>query len=79
MRISIDKQKEIATTLIKELATEIGESLVNDILNANQENEIEIDKQRTRVAELKSKIATMKTESAKRLLYVADYLVKKSV
>jgi pyruvate-ferredoxin/flavodoxin oxidoreductase len=79
MRISIDKHKEIASTLLKELSGVIGDKLVNDILNAKQNTEAEIIEQRKRVAELKDKIKKDKSIAAVRLLPIADYLVHKSV
>jgi pyruvate-ferredoxin/flavodoxin oxidoreductase len=85
MRISIDKHKEIASTLIKELSGVIGDKLVNDILNAKQNTEAEIIEQRKRVAELKKiliepkRFEKDKSVAAARLLPIADYLVHKSV
>jgi pyruvate-ferredoxin/flavodoxin oxidoreductase len=79
MRLSIEKQNAIARDLLKNVASQVGETLVNDILNAPQKTEADIAEQRKRVAILKEKLANDKSENAKRLLPVADYLVKKSV
>ncbi len=78
-RLSYDKQKEFAEELTKKLSKEAGESLANDILNADQSSEAGIIDQRTRVEKLKDKIAKTKTAETKQLLSVADALVKKSV
>jgi Pyruvate:ferredoxin oxidoreductase and related 2-oxoacid:ferredoxin oxidoreductases, beta subunit len=45
-RISIDKQREFAIELLKAHATEIGETLVSEIINASQKTEAEIYDQR---------------------------------
>ncbi len=78
-RISIDKQREFATELLKAHATDIGETLVSEILNASQKTEAEIYDQRQRVEGLKARLREFESDWAKRLLEVADMLVKKSV
>ena len=79
MRLSIDKQAEIAKMLLKKMEMQIGFELVNEILEANQVTEQEINAQRVRVEKAKEKIAGINTEDSRRLLDLADYLVKKSV
>jgi pyruvate-ferredoxin/flavodoxin oxidoreductase len=79
IRLAIDKQAEYARELVVRLAGQIGEELVKAILGADQSNETGIQAQRTRVAELKKKLAGVKTAEAKDLLSLADTLVKKSV
>ncbi len=79
MRLSIDKQTEFAKELLVTLKNEIGEALVDSLLNADQTNEVGIYEQRERVEELKKKIGSLKTPDAEKLLELADYLVKKSV
>ncbi|HPI19685.1 MAG TPA: pyruvate:ferredoxin (flavodoxin) oxidoreductase [Candidatus Kapabacteria bacterium] len=78
-RLAIDKQNEIALELIAKLKSQIGEELVNAIVACPQKDETEILEQRNRVVELKKILATIKSDEAKRLLTVADYLVRKSV
>jgi len=78
-RLAINKQNTIAKQLIANMADQIGEQLVSELLNADQSNEEGINKQRARVADLKAKIEKLNTDVAKRLMTVADYLVKKSV
>ncbi|MBC5797590.1 pyruvate:ferredoxin (flavodoxin) oxidoreductase [Sphaerospermopsis sp. LEGE 00249] len=86
-RVSIDKQAEIAAYLLQQLAPQIGESLVTDILNAEQKDEADIYEQRERVSILKQRLDQL-LESATEtnlksqipnLKSLADYLVKKSV
>ncbi len=78
-RLAIDKHNEVAKELLAKLKTELGEKLVNELINADQKDEAGIHEQRERVAELKEKLKSIKSDYAKQLLGIADYLVKKSV
>jgi len=78
-RISIDKQREYAGELLKRVASEVGETLVKEILEAHETNEVEIAAQRARVALLKEKLVPITSSDARNLLSLADMLVKKSV
>ncbi len=79
MRLTIDKQTEYARELLPQFASVVGETLVEDLLNADQSDEAGIQAQRERVALLKERLATIDDPKAKDLLSVADMLVKKSV
>ena len=79
IRLSIDKQAEFARERVKLLSSQIGESLANSILDADQSKEAGINTQRERVSVLKQKLAGLDTPEAKQLLSVADTLVRKSV
>ncbi|MEO8609237.1 MAG: 4Fe-4S dicluster domain-containing protein, partial [Chloroflexota bacterium] len=79
MRVALDKQNEMALELIQQLSADIGSELVESLLNADQSGEAGIHDQRERVVILKDKLAGLKTEEARRLLSVADALVKKDV
>jgi len=78
-RVSIDKQKEFATELVKKLAPQLGDDLVTGIVNAVQSDESGIYEQRERVVALKQKLAKLDAPEAKLLLSLADALVKRSV
>ncbi len=78
-RLTFDKQKEIAKEILTELASEIGENLVNGLITSDQATEEGIFEQRERVAALKQKLENIKSPKAKHLLSVADNLVNKSV
>jgi pyruvate-ferredoxin/flavodoxin oxidoreductase len=78
-RIALDKQVEFARELVKELESELGTELVDDILNADQSDEAGIYEQRLRVKKLKEKMEASDNPKAKRMLSLADVLVKKSV
>lgn len=79
MRLTVDKQTEYARELIKLLASEIGETLVQEILEADQSDEAGIHAQRERVEILKQRLGGMADMRAKDLLSLADILVRKSV
>jgi pyruvate-ferredoxin/flavodoxin oxidoreductase len=79
MRLAIEKQSEYANELLAKLKDNLNHELVNSILNNKQANEAEIYEQREKVAELKDELKKINNEDAKKLLTVADYLVKKSV
>ncbi|MGB5495802.1 MAG: pyruvate:ferredoxin (flavodoxin) oxidoreductase [Sedimenticolaceae bacterium] len=79
MRVAIDKQAEHARELLRTLAGEVGEALVEPILSAGQQSEAEIVEQRERVELLKAKLATSTQPAARTLEGMIDYLVKKSV
>lgn len=78
-RLAIDKQKEIAISLLKSLAPVIGEELVEAIINAPQKTESDIYEQRERVRILVDKLKEINSPEAKKLITIADYLIKKSV
>jgi pyruvate-ferredoxin/flavodoxin oxidoreductase len=78
-RISIDKQSQYAAELLARLASELGDSFVSAILNAEQKTEADIYTQRERVAALKERLHSLDSPAATHLRSLADYLVKKSV
>ncbi len=78
-RLTIDKLNQYARELLKKLAGQIGDSLVEDLINADQSTEEGLKLQRQRVAALKEKLNGNDSPEAKNLLNIADYLVKKSV
>jgi pyruvate-ferredoxin/flavodoxin oxidoreductase len=79
-RLAADKHLELAETLLKSLAPEIGEGLVDAILTAPQIQESEIRAQRIRVAELKTALLKLDGNGpAQHLLSVVDHLVRRSV
>jgi pyruvate-ferredoxin/flavodoxin oxidoreductase len=78
-RVSIDKQQEFAGELLHRLSPQVGRMLATEILNARQRDEADIFEQRERVAELERKLEQLHDPYAKRLLALADMLVRKSV
>jgi pyruvate-ferredoxin/flavodoxin oxidoreductase len=78
-RLTIDKYKEFAAELLNKLRSEIGDKLVDELINADQSNELGIIKQRERVDSLNKKLKKIANEQAKQLLTLTDFLTKKSV
>ncbi|TLN26426.1 pyruvate:ferredoxin (flavodoxin) oxidoreductase [bacterium] len=78
-RLSIDKHKEYATEVMKKYAPRVGEELVGQILAADQSTEAGVEAQRARIVDLKARLAEINSKESKRLIDIADYLVKKSV
>ncbi len=79
MRLAIDSQAEQARQLLRGLTSQISETLVQEILHADQSNDASIQSQRERIAILRTKLSTLLSLEARRLEILADYLVKKSV
>ncbi len=79
MRLSIDKHEEFARELLQTLRSDIGDELVNAILNNAQKDEADIYEQREKVEALKKKLEKNDKPQAKQLLNIVNYLVKKSV
>ena len=78
-RVSLDKQCEFAGELLRQLAPKIGSDFAEAILLASQKDEADLHDQRERVAELKRRLANIESPEARRLLTLADMLVRKSV
>lgn len=78
-RLAVDKHSEHAIELLKTLAPQLGDTLATDILDADQKDEAGIYEQRIRVSELKKKLEQINSDEAKSLMWLSDYLVKKSV
>jgi len=81
MRYAVNKMASQAVELLEAAAAEkvITKKMAGELLKASQNTQDEIEAQRGRVAALKEALAGNTSAVAKRLLNVADYLVKKSV
>ncbi len=79
MRLTLDKQQEYARELLSQLASVVGEDLVDGLLKADQTSEAGIKEQRDRVASLKQRLAAEDDPRAKHLFSIANSLVRKSV
>ncbi len=85
MRLTVDKFNEAARELLDELmgcgckSCESFKGTMQEIKDADQSSQAGIEAQRERVAGLKKALAGCPEPAAKRLLTIADYLVKKSV
>jgi len=79
MRLAIDKQREYARELLQQITVDVGNDLVEDLLNADESTEDGIQKQRTRIEALRNKLANIDKAQAHELDTVADQLSRKSV
>ncbi|MFZ5820806.1 MAG: pyruvate:ferredoxin (flavodoxin) oxidoreductase [Chloroflexota bacterium] len=79
MRLTLDKQGEYARELLALFRKELGQELVDGLLNADQSSETGIAAQRERVEQVKAKLAKSSDPRARDLVSIADSLVKKSV
>jgi pyruvate-ferredoxin/flavodoxin oxidoreductase len=78
-RVSLDKQREFAEELLRKLGSEIPENIVTEILGADQRDSAGVFSQRQRVADLKQELQGLQSDDARRLIPLADTLVRKSV
>ncbi|HFQ89919.1 MAG TPA: pyruvate:ferredoxin (flavodoxin) oxidoreductase [Desulfobulbus sp.] len=79
MRLAVDKHGRQARELLQRLAPSLGDSLVRDLLEADQDTEAGIIKQRQRLAALREKLAAIGSPEARTLEQLAEYLLTKSV
>jgi len=85
MRLAVDKFNAYAMELTQKIldgvctGTKVSKELLQAIRAADQSNQVGIEAQRGRIAELKKQLAACDCETCKQLLSVADYLAKKSV
>ncbi|HYX51343.1 MAG TPA: 4Fe-4S dicluster domain-containing protein, partial [Ktedonobacteraceae bacterium] len=81
MRLTLDKQQELASELLTQCTDIVGEQMAQELLNADQSNEAGIKAQRQRVAMLKVRLQDFDSTDlrVRNLLSVADVLVHKSV
>ena len=79
MRLALDQQKVYAEGLVSSLAPILGDTLVHDLLESEQSTEAQINAQRARVVEVRSKLSTVDSDAARTLLSIVDSLVRKSV
>jgi len=78
-RLAVDAHRAQAVQLLGLMRGEIGERLVFDLLEAEQDDEGGIAAQRERVRALRGQLAPLGGPEARRLETLADYLVRKSV
>jgi pyruvate-ferredoxin/flavodoxin oxidoreductase len=78
-RVTIDKLREYAVKTLKDLRSEVGESLADEILAAAQESGTELDAQRDRLDQLRKRLTEIGSAKARDLHALADYLLKRVV
>jgi pyruvate-ferredoxin/flavodoxin oxidoreductase len=79
MRLALDGQRDLALRLVHEVAPRLPERLVAALAAPESGSEAGLAERRVAVAELKSLLAADGSADARRLLPVADALVRKSV
>ena len=79
MRLALDQQQDLAKHLCKKLVDVLGADLVDRLCNAEQKTDADFDRVRADIADLKAKLAGNDSEDAKRLMGVADALLKRSL
>ncbi len=78
-RLAIDMHSAQARSLLERRSGDLDETLVNDMLAADQGDDAGIFAQRERVLKLRAALKTITGEDASRLDQLADYLVRKDV
>jgi pyruvate-ferredoxin/flavodoxin oxidoreductase len=78
MKLTVDQFNVQAKELLQTLSDKLDKSLINEILTAEQKDQLQIEQQRERVAKLKAQAEKL-GEEGKNLVSLADYLVKKTV
>ena len=79
MRITTDKQLEMARSLLLELKPVLGEQLTRELLDARLLLESELSEQQQRVDQVKKKLAGISSPEACLLLSVIEQFVRRSV
>jgi len=79
MRLAVDGLAQQAQALVRGLAARLGDTLAEGLLAADQGSEAGIAAQRERVQALRRRLEGETSTEARRLLALADYLVRKSV
>ena len=78
-RLAVDQHCEHAKILLQQLGEELDQELVQQIIDADQSDEVGIHEQRQRVATLVDALKKLDSPPVHELLSLTDYLVKKSV
>jgi pyruvate-ferredoxin/flavodoxin oxidoreductase len=78
-RLAVDQFVREARGLVERLAPRLGSDLAAELLAADQPDDAGVAAQRARVARVRERLADLDAPEARRLLDLADYLVRKSV
>jgi len=80
IRLGVDARREHARHLLRSVSGLVGDELVAALSSSpDQDDEAELEAQRTHVAELRRRLAASEAPDARTLSALADYLVKKTV
>ncbi|MCA9169929.1 MAG: pyruvate:ferredoxin (flavodoxin) oxidoreductase, partial [Planctomycetales bacterium] len=79
MRLAVEERQYLAIHLLGQLSEQLGEMLVQDVLNARCSNDQEIIEQRARIVTLRERLAKVDSPLARQLEPLVDALVPRSV
>jgi pyruvate-ferredoxin/flavodoxin oxidoreductase len=79
LHLAVEQRAKTGRFLLQRLAARVGPDLATALLQADQSTEAGIAAQRARVEQLKTVLRPVESADARRLLAVADDLVKKTV
>ncbi len=79
IRLALDSKRERAGYLLQSLAAELGDSLVESLMQSPQLSEGDFEEQRARLVNLRSRLASMASPQARELEVLADILVRRSL
>jgi len=79
LQLAVEQRARTARLLVARLAGPLGAELAEALLSADQSTEAGLAAQRVRVAELRMRLADAASPDARRLLALADDLVRRSV
>jgi pyruvate-ferredoxin/flavodoxin oxidoreductase len=79
MRLALDQHNALAKHILRKVASQIGQTLVDELLGADQSTEAGIAAQRKRIVAMKEKLRDLQGHEARVLEQLAEYLVRKNV
>ncbi len=77
--MALDAHADHAQRILRELSSQVGETLVRELLEGDQTTEAGIHAAREQVTALREKLAAVDGQAARTLDALADYLIRKSV
>ncbi len=78
-RLAVDQTRERAMSLLGDLGGDLGDTIIDELINADQTTEAGLADQRERVRALRDTLAGIDRTEARQLDHLADFLVRKSV
>jgi pyruvate-ferredoxin/flavodoxin oxidoreductase len=79
IKLANQKKKEVAISLLGQVKSEVGEELVDALVNAPEVSETELKVKQEYIKELKHRLSGMRSATAQNLLHLADFLSEKSL
>ncbi len=79
IKMANDRKRDNAVSLLHQMKEEIGEDLVDELVNAPEITEADIKAKLERIKELKQVLSANPTFASKNLMHLADFLAAKSM